>query len=333
MNERRYSLILGAGASRSVSYAKKRPLPSFLDNDFFELLQKLEAQRKDKSAVTELIEYVLKLSSEATWLSMERTFYTLHNRLQMSELLFGNKSQLPSVAHFLDRFTVAVDALLRAAHGQESCSFHINFLERMSSCDAIITFNYDLVTERSLKKLPSPPAFGPWLYEFQSRPERTERIPTVYKLHGSVNWSREKQYDGFRVRQESWDDFDDEPGYRAHRTEQSISNAETVFSILLPYWDKKVDEKPWSSIWTKTAAHLMGTRRLIIWGYSLPLTDLKALELFRLSLLSTEPMLEDICVIDPSRDVRLRWRSMFLRQKFWPYDSVLEFLKRPPDWW
>jgi len=251
----------------------------------------------------------------------------------MAELLWGKDSPLPSPNEFVSNFTRAVDALLRAAHGKESCSYHIKLLQRMGSDDAIVTFNYDLVAERAIKKLQDVSTFGPWIYCFELRPGDAIRVPTIYKLHGSVNWRPQERNHEFSVRQKSWKDFDQGPGYRAHSTSNSTSADENPFPILLPYWDKKVERRPWNSIWRSAAAALARTTKLIIWGYSLPLTDLKAYELFRLSLLSHDSPLEDICIIDPSKDVRTRWRSLFLRQKFWPYENIKSFQESPPSWW
>jgi len=45
----RTTLLLGAGASRAVSYAGKRSTRSPLDADFFELLQRGETKDKDET--------------------------------------------------------------------------------------------------------------------------------------------------------------------------------------------------------------------------------------------------------------------------------------------
>src|SRR2546426_403676 len=269
----RVTLVLGAGASRAVSYAKKRSIRSPLDSDFFELLQKIEPKAKDEPAVSELVQWVL-AAGEPIWSSMERTFYTLHLRARMSEVLFPAERLEANVQRLLNCFTRSVDALLREAHGTESCDHHIELLAKMGSSDGVITFNYDLVAERALRKLPLVPSFGNWIYGFEPRPEGVGKIPTLYKLHGSVNWIYQEDNRNFSVRQESWADFDEQPGYRAH-------SSDSLFPIMLPYWDKKVEERPWSEIWKQAAAHLYKTVRLVVWGYSLPQTDLKALELMK----------------------------------------------------
>jgi len=316
----RTTLLLGAGASRAVSYAGKRSIRSPLDADFFELLQKVEAKDKDETAVSELIQWILAAHSPV-WNSMERTFYTLHMRARMQEVLFPAERLDANVKKLLTCFTRAVDTLLRKAHGTEACKHHMKLLGKMRSADTVVTFNYDLVAERALKKLPEMPDFGSWIYGFASKPENAENVPALYKLHGSVNWVYEDDSETFNVRQEDWSDFDGEPGYRSH----------SGFAIMLPYWDKKVEEQPWNRIWERAAARLKKSSRLIVWGYSLPLTDLKASELMRLSL--GRGCLEDVCVIDPSGEVRTRWRAMFPKQRFWPYDDIEEFLENPPTWW
>ena len=319
------TLVLGAGASRAVSYASKRRILSPLDCDFFELLQKIEPTSKDEPAVLELIQWIL-ASGDGVWSSMERTFYTLYMRARMSEVLFPEERLEADVARLLNGFTRAIDALLREAHGKNSCDYHIELLQKMRAGDGVVTFNYDLVAERAIKKLPSIPAFGEWVYGFGDRPAHQGRVPTLYKLHGSVNWVYDEDGEHFGVRQKSWADFDEEPGYRAH-------SMKSLFAIMLPYWDKKVEEHPWSQIWRQAAAHLNKTSRLIVWGYSLPLTDLKALELLKLSLGSGRSCLEDVCIIDPSAAVRTRWRAMFPGHRFWPYEAIDEFLEHPPRWW
>jgi SIR2-like domain len=322
MNQR-ITLLLGAGASRAVSYAQKKSFRSPLDSDFFELLQRMEPRAKDEPAISELIAWIL-ASRDPIWTSMERTFYTLHVRARMSELLFPEQNIEATASRLLGCFTRSIDALLREAHGTESCESHIHLLQRMRSSDAVITFNYDLVTERALRKLVSTPCFGDWIYGFRPRPANAANIPTIYKLHGSVNWTYQDETRTFKARQESWAAFDKEPGYRAH-TDDSF------FPIMLPFWDKKIEDKPWSEIWKRAAAHLNRCSQLIVWGYSLPQTDLKALELLKLSL--GTGCLEDVCVIDPAGEVRTKWRAMFPSKKFWPYEKFEDFLLEPPNWW
>jgi hypothetical protein len=320
------TLILGAGASRSVSYARKRQVLSPLDSDFFELLQKIEPSTDDETAVSELIQWIL-TSKDEIWNSMERAFYTLYMRAQMSELLFPNRKQVTSASGVVNSFTRATSALLRRAHGKQTCANHVELLSSMGSSDAVVTFNYDLVAERAIKNLPVVPVFGKWLYGFGDPPiGETQNVPVLYKLHGSMNWIHAQGEPRFAIRQESWKDFDEEPGYRAH-------SSKSGFAIMLPYWDKKIEEGPWGGIWKQAAAHLKKTERLIVWGYSLPLTDLKAFQLLNLSFISERSCLEEVCVIDPSANVRNRWRAMFPAQRFWPYERVQEFLKNPPRWW
>jgi SIR2-like protein len=317
------ALILGAGASRAVSYASKRSIPSPLDADFFDLLQRIEPQETDAQAVHSIINHVLERPSESLWNSMERMFYTLHMRASMSKTLFPKENE-DQEDRFLGDFTRATIALLRAAHGQSVCLNHSSVFLGIGSSDAIITFNYDLVCERALRQFWKHVPFGLWLYGLDETARRKRRGPILYKLHGSVNWKDDKDSEKVILGQETWKDFDKQPGYRGKGPE---------FPILLPYWDKKIEEFPWRDIWGKAAQDLRETRSLLIWGYSLPQTDLKALELVSASLCSDKSILEEVCVVDPSPGTRSRWRSIFFRQKFWPFGKIEEFLHDPPPSW
>jgi hypothetical protein len=305
-------------------------IDSPLDSDFCDLLLRLDVRFKNKKlqdriykAKDYIIERALGGSGDNLWNSMERLFYSLHVRETMRRMIEPRKHGADSVKELEDNFATAIQALLRAAHGTQQCEFHQNLFQRLSDGDAIVTFNYDLVGERALRALYGPPAsnepFGPWLYGFGDRPPGTENIPSLYKLHGSVNWAPLEHDLAPDIHQERWQDFDKIPGYTASRA------TGFEFPILLPYWDKKIETNVWKQIWTGAANHLRKTECLIIWGYSLPLTDLKAQELFRLTLSTDSKKLNSVCVIDPSPECRRRWRRMFVGVRFWGFSNIQEF--------
>jgi hypothetical protein len=307
------AIILGAGASRGVSYAQQMPMPSPLDGDFFDLLQRLDQKKKFGPAAAFVIEQCLERPEERLWQSMEKLFYSLYLRATMEDVMVDQPTDTKR-SLVVRNFTRALEALLREAHGTESCLFHKELVMGASSQDAIITFNYDLVVERAIGTIsPKLPALGGWLYGFEARPQGSERVPTVLKLHGSSNWRRRANV--FEVRQKSWHEFEDTPGYRAHTSKEA--------PIILPFWDKRIEEDPWLPIWRSAAAVLKRCTRLTVWGYSLPPTDFKSRELFRFAAAS--PYLKQVIVIDPSATVRERWRELFLRQKFSYYPSYEHF--------
>lgn len=317
------TLLLGAGASRGVSYAGHRKIKSPLDRDFFEWLKRFDPADDDKEAVRYVINKVLEFKGPRLWDSLEKAFYTLHIRAQMDALILTDvvlgDEQLDVL---LQNFTRSINALLRAAHGQQSCEYHVTLFRKMSSQDAILTFNYDLVPERSIMKL-NPPPFGPWLYGFARRPKSAGKIPQLTKLHGSVNW-RTGQNGSPTVNQTSWGDFLESPGYRAKGSS---------FSIMLPYWDKKIENAPWRNIWRSTAEHLQKTTHLLIWGYSLPLTDLKARALIDLCLRNQDHGALRVCVVDHSEEVLDRWHDLFAGCEFWPFRDIKEFFGSKMGWW
>lgn len=319
------TVILGAGASRAVSYASGMASPSPLDGDFFELLQRLEPMnRGDAKAKKFVIGQAMADSGDQLWASMERLFYTRHLNAAMRHKLQSGPIDPDPAKELLANFARAIQAVLRAAHGKEVCLHHQRFFQRLTDKDSIITFNYDLVAERALRQFrPSDmPEFGPWIYEFKNYPPGGARIPGLHKLHGSVNWRTISEGSAPQVKQKSWTDFDEKPGYADYGP---------TFSILLPYWEKRVEQAPWLGIWQRAAGQLKQTTSLIIWGYSLPLTDLKARELLRITLRESD-LLKEVCVIDPSKTVCDKWRSEFVLQKYWHYSDIEAFLNDPPPW-
>ncbi len=318
-------LVLGAGASRGVSYRKEMTVPSPLDRDYFDLLQRFRPLSNDAHTVQNVLAWAKGLSFEH-WRSMEQSFYTLQSRAYLAQRL-GVEDPFVSDDEVVTSFVNATGALLRAAHGRKMCDFHRQLIEPLGYEDTILTFNYDLVIERAMRAIPriSDKDFGAWLYAVTvaQRPNGWS-APWLLKLHGSFSWdypTGERQ--PFPVRLGSWDELDEVPGFRRFK------NTGTEYPIFLPFWDKRIERDPWVKIWRNAYSRLKKAGSLIVWGYSLPSTDLKALQLFRLASLSDI----NLCVIDIATQTQDRWRRLFPDSKFWSYSSIEEFLQSPPSWW
>jgi len=263
------ALILGAGASRAVSYAHVGEYPSPLDSDFFDLLQRLPKKShvrarkidKDDAAVSFVLNRLKSLPHEFRR-SMERTFYTLQLRAYLQQKL---TDQQPTYSDdkIMVEFARAIQALLRKAHGKEVCKHHERIFQSLSPHDVILSFNYDLVAERALRGIGEERSvdFGPWIYGFEPQPSKGV-IPLLFKLHGSSNWTIASGR--LKSRTASWSDFDRAPGYRAYEGQG------TVFPIFLPFWDKRIEEDPWLTLWKNACSALQSVEHVVVWGYSLP---------------------------------------------------------------
>src|SRR5580692_11063789 len=82
--------------------------------------------------------------------SMERAFYTLQLRAFIALKLGGTESITDE--KIIADFARCIQAVLRAAHSKSVCDRHIRILTPLNSWDTIITFNYDLVAERALRR-------------------------------------------------------------------------------------------------------------------------------------------------------------------------------------
>jgi hypothetical protein len=311
-------LVLGAGASHGVSYAHQGKMASPLDRDFFDLLQRLAPSKSDRDAVSFILNAIRTLPHECRR-SMERSFYTLHLGAYLARKL-GAEQDVTDEKIIAD-FARCIQGLLRAAHRMNTCGHHELALRSFLGRDTVISFNYDLVCERALRRVAESRRvpFGPWVY---GTVQRTYNLPTLLKLHGSSNWRLTN--DTFDVLTHEWSDFDAAPGYQGHRGKG------TTFPIFLPFWDKRIEEEPWLSMWKAAFSRLRRASAVIVWGYSLPTTDIKAQQLFSLALRQRR---FSLCVIDPVRDTRDGWRELAPEAQYWEYDGVQDFLNYPPKWW
>jgi hypothetical protein len=317
------TFVLGAGASRAVSYAGTTDVLSPLDRDFFDLLQRLEPREKDEPAVGWVLKKMSTLPFEYRR-SLERSFYTLHLRSYLGRKLAGGDEK--GEEEVISNFARAVVALLRKAHGINTCKNHRSLLGGLTRNDAVISFNYDLVVERALRADAEKREinFSPAIYRLKQNESSVAQLAKILKLHGSVNW--DLLGDQILVRTSSWDDFDIAPGYRGY------SGEGTKFPIFLPFWDKQVTREPWLTLWQKAYQQLERTKYIVVWGFSLPVTDVKARELFTISI-PDGGTTKRLCVIDPSRETRDRWRELLPNAQYWEYDNVTTFKSTPPGWW
>jgi len=315
-------LVLGAGASRAVSYNHEGRIPSPLDGDFRDLLSRLN-KIPGKSLENDIREVIRLLGGLPLHLqkSMERSFYTLHLRALMSKTL-GVKSD-QSESDIVRLFARVIGALLRDAHGKRVCKKHQVLFERLKQSDCIILFNYDLVPERVFKSIRDDSPWGDWVYA-RKAPKPNYRFPPLFKLHGSMNWRRDGEK--LPINTKAWSDFEKAYGYAAHS-----HGSGTDFPIFLPFWDKRIEKNPWKEIWVNAFNRAKGSRNVIVWGYSLPHTDIKSERFFDLALKSGEAV--HLCVIDPSNSTKDRWRETLPMASWYSYDSFEKFESDPPEWW
>ena len=309
-----------------MSYANEGGILSPLDADFFDLLQRAasETSDSDEPALKHVIKQVQKLSYDH-WRSMERSFYTLQLRAYMGAKL-TNDDDRPD-ERVIKEFAQCVQVLLRKAHGKRMCLHHMRLLRHFRQDDTVISFNYDLVPERALKPVAEERGVPLERSLYGLAPNKSGHdLPVLLKLHGSSNWklTAERGAERIEVRTKSWDQLDETPGYRGHLGEGS------AFPIFLPFWDKRIERRPWLNLWRTAYERLTNVEAIIVWGYSLPPTDIKAEQFFTLALGERQLPL---CVIDPSEQTRRRWRQLFPEALYFPYNCIEHFFGAPPRWW
>jgi len=191
------------------------------------------------------------------------------------------------------------------------CRIHTYFFSsvlKLFSDFSVVTTNYDLLIERSLRHRPMKRVFGPGFYyggierpqELKgvfypftvNNPQRflqLEGAVPVYKLHGSLNWSIEKGQ--FRMYQ------DMRPAFRHGGTA----------AIVPPVPEKKAP--PWLlPIWKAAEQEISSANVWIVCGYSLPEYDRSIYQLLANAAGSTKKI---IFIIDPfSEEIATKFQSI-----------------------
>jgi hypothetical protein len=190
------------------------------------------------------------------------------------------------------------------------CDSHLAFwreVTRKASHVAAITTNYDILIERGLRHRPMTRVFGPGCYyggipkpqllwgnqlpwAYQGNYIELEGAVPVYKLHGSLNWSREG--DGLKLFQ------DLRLAFRGGGDAAIIPPIpeKEIPAWLQPVWSSAEEELARAAIW-------------IVCGYSLPSYDVAITELLRRTAIAGN--LRRIFVLDPrASDVCCRYSTV-----------------------
>ena len=173
------TFVLGAGASRAVSYARTRDVLSPLDRDFFDLLQRLEPQEKDEEAVGLGAGKDGDSSVRISAFPREGILYAAFTKLFAEKAVRRRQEREEAI---VSHFARAVVALLRKAHGTNTCDNHKYALQAlvhvMPSCRLTTT---SLSRERSVS---TPREFEldfPLPYIVSSATMRPSRFPKTEK--------------------------------------------------------------------------------------------------------------------------------------------------------
>ena len=312
VNKRRDTLIvLGAGATRGASFVEPtNVLRPPLDTDFFSQLR--ASGLADDDDGERLLEFISQEFGD-TEVSMEAFYSQVHLHDQfVAGLPTGTRGRRRSYEWAKRRFLRLIPPLYGSAIPDENCRWHDALIDAVDAEDAIISFNYDCVVDRSLRDVGRrrwDPAKGygvatvgdvaAWR-DHTGRGRPYKQGLRLLKLHGSLNWRLE----GGHVRL-----LADAYGRRA----------DGELCIVPPLWQKSYDDPPFHDLWVTTRRLLATRKALIFIGYSLPTTDVYTQAMLRIDV----PELDFLMIVNPDSEARTRIRRV-LRSALRPSTRVVE---------
>jgi len=317
-------LLFGAGATRGGLAANAIPPP--LDKDFFEVSAQIRNRGTPKLA-HKVLKDVRDLYGRTVAVGLEEYYRDIEARAKIGS--FATTANKPK--DWLKR-QKDLEALIRRVVLQTTCQeeqghltasaseSHTAILERLKQDDSILTFNYDLVIEASLKNanMWNPrDGYGEefhgvtgswsknWIEDRQIGNEQEPRSSRVQllKLHGSVNWTL---YKNKLVRLK--------PRPLVVRTNRTSPVFDKI-SILPPGFDKKIDKNPYKKFWKTARLKMEKCNTIIIIGYSLPDADILAKALFAEVVrkrAARKHFLRQLHLADPSDSVKQKLTELFV---------------------
>ena len=318
-------VVLGAGATRGASFVANQAavLPP-LDADFFTQAQRLSSSKPRellRGLITDVVDVFgtnFKLTME-DYLTQIEHLRNVHNDYRLQ----GWQAANPYPAMH-DRFTQVLAAVMDEALGREpQCHNHIALAGVLGHRDSILSFNYDLLMDMTLRDtrpdIWNPrTAYGVKAYIKGKRGKGTEfwagtstgtarkQYPNpsinLLKLHGSMNWfpiPADRQSIRLYLRQRGW-----------HQ------NGIVRFDIAPPEWNKPIRSGVYQLVWRQARKALLVSKAIAFVGYSLPATDLPAKALFMVDAgqLGGAPPLDLLVTVNPDQRARRRIREVLNRR-------------------
>jgi len=175
--------------------------------------------------------------------------------------------------------------------------------------NTFITFNYDTLVEEALNELYLPVSYGSRI-PFANKATAGDEPISVFKLHGSVNWTRTGQPDNALKVVTSYDE---------------LVKSEFMPELVPPTW-KKVFEDEIESVWGDAIEKLNTATRIVIIGFSMPPTDMHLKYLLAAGL-KQNISLRQIVFVNPDATNGLKARVEEMLRKSYVESGRIDFLK------
>jgi hypothetical protein len=220
----------------------------------------------------------------------------------------------------MQRFLRLIPPLFGSAIPDANCRWHDGLVAGLDAGDAIVSFNYDCVIDRSLRDIgkrkwdprvgygvPAGGASDSWM-DHSGTGRFVQEGHRLLKLHGSLNWRLGGQQQLNLV----------EDPYARREPEETLC-------IIPPLWQKSFDVAPFHDLWM-SSRRLLTTRRAVLFiGYSLPPTDVYTQAMLRIDV----PELDFLLIANPDPEARARLKRV-LQSALRPSTRVVE-LERMSD--
>ncbi len=311
------AIVLGAGATISEMFMPEEPkIPPPADANFLKIAKKCEPRAF--AELERLFEEVWDNGAAypIQFQRMEQLFAGAYLRVLQTN---GKYSPGRCARKLLDQLVLILRDTLVKTTGKARPDQHIELLSAIMACRpaalSIISFNYDLLVDRALR-FGSKEGRWNWShkdgYGFtpanQPPSPKTSSEISLLKLHGSMNWyipnpssTRSTAYDPKApVYVPNPGKAGDGAVWQRRQKIMGQRQKEKIFPLFVPPVFEKGTQivGVLRSLWEKAEELLANASVVVVWGYSLPLTDYHAEMLFAQGARRSHSRL---IVVNPSR--------------------------------
>lgn len=287
------------------------------------IIQNLEIENSTRQDINQLLRFICQLfnldfNEEYDFLTKNElaNLEVVMTDLYIQELLFENhipRTRLFNALVELISFTIGYTL------DGPVCPIHQEILKLADPTDVILSFNYDLLVDNSARVLGLLNDEG-YSVDFSMSYQNGEWCAIhpndspikIIKLHGSLNWIQCTSCERLYI----YDPGDEIFNRLDFRPLSQVScphcrKLEMRRRIIPPIQGKEYDQSPFSHLWRNAAENIQNVKRIVLLGYSLPLTDFAAVALLRRILLTARAEELEFIALNPDSKMAMQIEKIF----------------------
>lgn len=330
--------VIGAGCTKSYQPDNEFNLSSPLDNDFFEICNKILLEKTEfRTAFSSLIDHLKMFFGLELGSSTKPEGFSMEAITTILDLEAREKKDLKYIDTLINLICIVFDVVLKGPTSQ----IHTELVNRFNPGDIVISYNYDITLDNALMETKNVEE-GIYRLNFDRKHDGSwnpcDNSPadfSVLKLHGSLNWLKCSRcgallyYGGRKAVSELSYQLMGLGSSSIDLKCPTCQSNELKPLLIPPLLSKELHVEELRYSWYLAEKAIQSAEKIVVIGYSLPSTDFYSEFLFRKAInqrFRGKPQLQIVDINNTG--VSKRFKTIFGISECEKYTDLKDYLDK-----